>query len=297
MKRIAASRETAHLRELDGISLLPPPLLSSNSRGWTDIAVELYHFCRFDAVIPVPEHLIGVHVCGSVNLLQSRGGHPQVRLVRVGETTITSAGDPKRFQHGGDIVVILLRLAPAFVHSLAGEEYAQDPSRFEILDNPGTPDPTLFALGNALLAGLEPEGVPARMRIDSLKVQLAIHLLRHYCTTPAASHKPLPRLSPHRLQRALDYIDSNLREDISLAQVAEVLAMSPSHFAHAFRETTGIPPHRFVLGRRIERAKSLLRETDLSITEIAHYVGCASHSHFSVMFHRATGQSPRDFRS
>jgi AraC family transcriptional regulator len=52
-----------------------------------------------------------------------------------------------------------------------------------------------------------------------------------------------------------------------------------------------------LLERRIERAKSLLHETDLPITEIAHLIGCASHSHFSVMFHRATGQTPRDYRS
>jgi AraC family transcriptional regulator len=286
-----------HAENFDETAPLPPPLLSSSFRYWNDIAVELHHFRKVDVVIPVREHLLGVHLCGSVNLLQSRGGRTHVRRVRAGETTITSAGAPKRFQHGGDNVVILVRLAPAFVHGLAGEEYAQDPSRFEVLDNPGTPDPTLLALGNALLAGLGLEGFPARMRVDSLKVQLATHLLRHYCTAPPASSRPLPRLSPHRLQRALDYIDSNLREDISLAQVAQALAMSPSHFAHAFRQTTGIPPHRFVLGRRIEHAKSLLRETDLPITEIAHRIGCANPSHFSMMFHRTTGQSPRDFRS
>src|SRR5512134_2330702 len=117
MKRIVASGNEAHLREADSTALLPAPLLSSGYRRWSDIAVELHHFRRFDAVITVPEHLIGVHVSGSVNLLQSRGGHPQIRLVRAGETTITAAGEPKRFQHGGDIVVILLRLAPAFVHS------------------------------------------------------------------------------------------------------------------------------------------------------------------------------------
>jgi AraC family transcriptional regulator len=273
------------------------PLLSSRSRRWHDIAVELHHFRGVDAVVPVREHIIGVHVSGSVNLLHARGGHAQVRHVRAGETTITPAGDPKRFQHTGENIVILVKLAPAFVRGIAGEEYAHDPSRFEILENLGTRDPKLFALGKSILAGLECEGIPGRMRIDSLKIQLAIHLLRHYCSARAAIRKPMPRLSPRKLQRALDYIDSNLREDISLGQVAEALAISPSHFAHAFRQTTGVPPHRFVLERRIERANSLLLETDLPITEIAHRIGCASHSHFSVMFHRATGQTPRDFRS
>jgi len=97
--------------------------------------------------------------------------------------------------------------------------------------------------------------------------------------------------------RAIEYIDENLREDLTLPNIAQSVAISAGHFAHAFRQTTGLPPHRFVLERRIERAKTLLRETDLPITEIAQRVGCASHSHFSVMFHRTTGLTPRDFRN
>ena len=73
--------------------------------------------------------------------------------------------------------------------------------------------------------------------------------------------------------------------------------MSPYHFAHAFRQTTGLAPHRYVIQRRIERARFLLRETDLSITEIAHQVGYANQSNFSVVFHQLTGQTPRGFRN
>jgi len=276
---------------------LPAPLLSSRYRSWNDIAVELHHFRGVDAVVPVREHIVGVHISGSVKLLQSRSGRTCTRYVRAGDITITPFGEPKRFQHAGDNIVILLKLAPAFIQSVAGEEYALDPSRFEILENFGTPDRQLVTLGKQLLAGLEPEGAAGRMQVESLTTHLAIHLLRHYCSASESLRKPVPKLPPRKLQRALQYIDDNLREDISLAGVAQALAMSPWHFAHAFRQTTGLPPHRFVLERRIERAKSLLRETDLSITEIAHRIGCASHSHFSVLFRRKTGQTPRDYRS
>jgi len=91
-------------------------------------------------------------------------------------------------------------------------------------------------------------------------------------------------------------IDANLRDDMALSELARVVSMSPGHFSHLFRQTVGVPPHRFVLERRIERAKALLRDTELPITEIAQRVGCASHSHLTVMFHRDTGVTPRDFR-
>jgi AraC family transcriptional regulator len=290
-------------RALDGRTFsentggLPVPLLSSRSRGWNGLLVELHHFHGVDAVVPVHEHIVGVHVAGAVNLLQSRNGRTSVKHVRAGDVTITPCGEPKRFQHAGENVVILLKLAPALLQGLAGDEGAIDPSRFELQENFGTRDPRLVALGKQILAGLESEGAVGRIHVESLTVQLATHLLRHYCTAPLSPQKPVPKLSQRKLQRALEYIDSHLREDILLADIAKTLAMSPGHFAHAFRQTTGLPPHRFVLERRIERAKSLLRETDLPITEIAHRIGCASHSHFSVLFHRATGQTPRDYRN
>lgn len=298
MERTLAVHHARHsLTASKSAAPLPTPLLSSRYRDWESIVVELHHFRGVDAVVPVREHIVGVHVGGSVNLLQSRSGRTCVKHVRAGDITITPFGEPKRFQHAGENIVILLKLAPAFVQNVAGDEYALDPTRFEILENFGTPDPKLVALGKQLLAGLEPEGAVGRMHVESLTFHLAIHLLTRYCSASESLRKPVPpKLPPRKLRRALEYIDDNLRGDISLAGVAQALAMSPWHFAHAFRQTTGLPPHRFVLERKIEQAKSLLRETDLPIIEIAHRIGCASHSHFSVLFRRTTGQTPRDFR-
>ena len=296
-RMVAANRSRQAPASSESTSGLPAPLLSSRHRKWDGIVVELHNFRSVDVIVPVREHVIGVHVAGSVNLLQSRNGRTSVRHVRAGDVTITPSGEPKRFQHTGENIVILLKLAPAFLQRVAGDECAIDPSRFELRENFGTPDPQLVAMGKQILAALEPEGAVGRIHVESLTVQLAKHLLSRYGTASISPQKTAPQLSQRKLQRALEYIDNNLREDISLADVAQTLAMSPGHFAHAFRQSTGLPPHRFVLARRIELAKSLLRETDLPITEIAHRIGCASHSHFSVLFHRTTGQTPRDYRN
>ena len=274
----------------------PGLLLSSKARRWNGIVVELHHFDTVDVVVPVREHIIGVHVTGDVNLLHARNGKTSVRHVRAGDVTLTPFGEPKRFQHAGENVVLLLLLAPDFVQQVAGDEYALDPARFELRENLGTSDPELVAIGKRLLAGLETEGSPSRMLVESLTVQLSVHLLRQYSSAPLSERRPASRLSPRKLKRVLEYIDANLREDMALADLAGLVAMSRDHFAHLFRETTGLPPHRFVLERRIDRAKALLRDTDLQITEIAEQVGCASHSHLSVLFHRETGLTPRDYR-
>jgi AraC family transcriptional regulator len=103
-------------------------------------------------------------------------------------------------------------------------------------------------------------------------------------------------LSHGQLERVTDYVEANLHEDLSVGELATTIYMSPSHFAHAFRVTTGFAPHRYVLERRIERAKSLLLGSRLSVAEIARRVGFTTHAHFSTMFRRMTGRTPIHFR-
>ena len=274
----------------------PEPLLTSRWRGWNGIVVDLHNFHDFDAVVQMHEHVVAFHLAGSITLLQRRNGKSSRAQVGPGDIIITPAGEPKQWQHSGENTVILLRLSAAFVENLAREEFALDPARFEIQDNFGTRDAHIEEIARGLLGSLGREGAASRMYAESLATQLTIHLLQHYSTADIVDRRAPVKLSRHKLSRAIEYIDENIRDDLTLQDIARVLAMSPSHFAHAFRQTIGTPPHRYVLDRRIECAKQLLKETDLAITEIAHRIGCASHSHFSVMFHRGTGQTPRDYR-
>lgn len=102
--------------------------------------------------------------------------------------------------------------------------------------------------------------------------------------------------SPERLRLVYDYIEAHLDERMTIEELAGVVGMGSYRFARAFRRAVGIPPHRYVLERRIERAKRLLTETDLPITEIALMAGFASHSHLSTAFRQAVGASPKGFR-
>lgn len=99
------------------------------------------------------------------------------------------------------------------------------------------------------------------------------------------------------LQQALAFIDSHLDGDLTLPHLAETLDISPHHFAHVFRRAVGIAPHKYVIRRRVERAKELLETTDLPIVQVALSVGCANQSHFSAMFHRVTGLTPHCYRA
>jgi transcriptional regulator GlxA family with amidase domain len=100
-----------------------------------------------------------------------------------------------------------------------------------------------------------------------------------------------------RLLRAKDRMDVASHEEWPVARLARVSRVSQAHFARSFRDAFGVPPHRYLLTRRIERAKALLRDTELSITDIAFQTGWKSLGTFGRIFRDITGESPGELRA
>ena len=103
-------------------------------------------------------------------------------------------------------------------------------------------------------------------------------------------------LAPWQQNRVAAYIEERVADDIPLATLAELARLSPYHFSRSFKHSFGMPPHRYHANRRIERAKHLLANRELSVTAIALDVGFSETSTFSAVFHRLTGQTPSRYR-
>ncbi|WP_445504089.1 helix-turn-helix domain-containing protein [Microvirga sp. G4-2] len=135
----------------------------------------------------------------------------------------------------------------------------------------------------------------ARLETDSLGIAFATLLVR--------AHKPRFEdgsrrggLKPRELRLLIDYIHSHIADDLSLANLAGLVDLSPYHFARAFKASMGVPPHRYQMMLRIERAKELLASTDFSITEIAHTCGFASSQHMATVFRYSVSTTPTEYR-
>jgi AraC family transcriptional regulator len=131
---------------------------------------------------------------------------------------------------------------------------------------------------------------------EALSIALAYELMRvNESVSPLVSrfHGGLPNWQQKKLTQ---YIDEHLAEDISLSSLAELAKLSPYHFSRAFKQSFGLPPHRYLISRRIERAKSLLANRKLSVTEIGLDVGFSETSSFTSAFRKATGETPTDYR-
>jgi AraC family transcriptional regulator len=157
----------------------------------------------------------------------------------------------------------------------------------------GTYDPVLEGLARTMVPTLDHPYRSNPLFDDALVLTLYWHLAVTYGNLKPMRQYGLGRLAPWQERRARELIDSHLAGGISIDMLAAACGVSPSHFKRAFKETTGLPPHRWLTIRRVEMAKSLLLRGILSMAEIAAASGFADQSHFSRVFGSVVGERPK----
>ena len=158
---------------------------------------------------------------------------------------------------------------------------------------PTFPDPLLSQLMRTLAEEIR-DGDVDRLLADSLIAALVMRVGQRFGAAVPTRPPDLPR---PRLRRVLDYIEAHLEQDLTLAELAGVACLSPSHFSRAFKQAVGTGPHRYTVQRRVERAKGLLRHTEDGLAGIAAATGFADQSHFTTAFRRELGVTPGHFRA
>ena len=157
-------------------------------------------------------------------------------------------------------------------------------------------DRDLWETALKLKAQVENPHLASRAYAEALGIVLAHELVRMNSGISPAEPDVRGGLAGWQQKKVADYIEEHLAEDISLSALARVVQLSPFHFARAFKQSFGMPPHRYHTSRRIERAKTLLGKAELSVTEIGLNLGFSETSSFTAAFRRFTGQTPTDYR-
>jgi AraC family transcriptional regulator len=188
----------------------------------------------------------------------------------------------------------------SYVPLLALQESAQEAGgRRQVVLRPpscGVVDPILRHLLACLHPALEHPEKVSSLFVDHIALALQAHLLQTYATRVVMLPAPRRRLAPWQERRAKEVMDASLDKDISIAQLARECGLSSSHFTRAFRQTTGRPPYRWFLERRVETAQSLLLNSQMSLQEIASACGFADQSDLTRAFTRIVGTSPGAWR-
>ena len=157
-------------------------------------------------------------------------------------------------------------------------------------------DRDLWETAVKLKAQAENPSLARRDYAEALSIVLVHELLR--LNDGRAREAPAVRggLAGWQRNKVVEYVEEHLADDIPLAALAKLARLSLFHFARAFKQSFALPPHRYLTTRRLERAKELLAEPQLSVTQIGAKVGFRDSSSFSSAFRKYTGLAPMDYR-
>jgi len=162
----------------------------------------------------------------------------------------------------------------------------------------GISDHVVDQIGRSILFELNVETAASRLYVESASLTLAARLLQKYCDSGACALTELSahRLDHIRLRRVLDYIAANIKNDITLVNLAAVAGYSPFHFARRFTLAMGISPHRYISRIRLDNAMAELARGKQPLAEIALNAQFSSQASFTRAFHRVTGRTPLEYR-
>ncbi|MUG95956.1 helix-turn-helix domain-containing protein [Scytonema sp. UIC 10036] len=271
------------------------PLVSTLSTDWGGLYLHYYRQLPFEMVEhSCPQHRIIIHDRTSPSpIFESIEGLNQLNSVSSGTVRVLPANTQIRANWEVEHQFIVLSFEPdVLARHIAETSNARGVELLPIL-NPS--DPLIHGIGLTLKTELESGGIGGRLYVDAVKTALMAHLLRHYSVQNYLLPSIVNGLPKRTLQQVVDYIHAHLNQDLTLTTLAAIACMSPSYFSRLFKQSTGRAPHQYVIRCRIDRAKQLLLQGELSLAEIAHRLGFAHQSHLSHHFKRQVGSSPKAF--
>lgn len=243
---------------------------------------------RFEAPI---DHCLSVHAGPDARVscrteayrgVVSRG---QINLVPIGAFDQCMQDDPSS--------TVDLHLSDSLLR-LAAEEMGLDPAHATLAATFCFRDPQIEHIAWALAAEHRAGERSSLLYRESLGLALAVHLLGRYRAADPASHKTTrdSGLSKNQLANVLEWIETHLAEDVSLARLARVAGVSASHFRVLFKRSMLVPAHEYVVKRRVERARMLLLRGELPASQIAFEAGFSHQSHMARCMRRVLGVTP-----
>jgi AraC family transcriptional regulator len=215
-----------------------------------------------------------------------------------GSIALVPAGSTARWRWSGRMETLVIFLEPGLVARVAAEAFDLDPARSTVPPLDGLDLPHLRAAMRAVDAELTAGGAGGRLATESLANVLAVQLIRHILAPHPPERRPDGALPRGRLRAVVEYIEEHLDAGPTLEQMATVAHINRYHFARQFKRATGLPPHQFVIARRVERAKQLLQGGgDYTLAQVATHVGFSDQSQFCHHFRRFVGVTPGQFRT
>lgn len=278
----------------------PVPLASSEALGWQPLLVEEFQQPPSETDIPETWESHSVALCLAprpLRIHQAVGDRRYTGLYTKGDISITPAHIPASFRAEGEDHYLHVQIPAQFLQSIARSTPELDPDRLQLSTQFRFRDPQLEQVLLLLRAELHKgNGWVNQLYIESLANVLAISLLRDYSAAKPRIAEYEGGLGDRKILQLSDYIQAHLTQPLKLADLAEVVGISPYHFSRLFKQSMGVTPHQYVLQQRVAQAQQMLKNTPMAIAEVALACGFNSQSHLTKRFRDTVGVTPSAYR-
>lgn len=274
----------------------PPPALASRAgpdrAPLLDVLTTPVPQGVFDSPVD-GRHVLCLHLGEPVPVLYRVDRHQRQGVRLHGQYCVVPAGSSTCWIVSRPARSLLLRLTPTLLGETS-QAMGMGAGGASLAPAIHVRDPQVERIGWMMQAEDHDAYPGGRLFTDSLASALAARLLALQSRRPQSADKPGRALPAWRLRRVQEYIEAHLDEPLSLMELAAVAGYSASHFKPLFKQATGLPVHRYVLERRVERARVLLLQGELRIGEIAAAAGFSHASHMARCLRRVLGRSPSE---
>jgi AraC family transcriptional regulator len=303
MRKAAMHREECSIKDAVASLASAAPLIpnaASYELGWSGLQAVRYRDSvtnEFSAP-PISEHALILITRPPEEMNMRYDGVKRDMPPATGSVAVMPAGSASLWHWRGTKDSLHIYLEPSLIAQVATTSFELDSARMVVPPLDALVVPELRAAMLAVDAELTTGGIGGSIMIESLANVLAICLIRHLLGPRRLAGRPDGVLPRRKLHTVVEYIMENLEGNLTLEQMASIVHISPYQFARQFKTTTGLPPHQYVITRRVERAQQLLRGKDeLGLGDVALRVGFSDQSKFCLHFKRIVGVTPRQFRT
>lgn len=275
------------------------PELSSEELGWKSIRPSTWINMKPQAIyVPSSDkYIVAVHLNPQpVKMVKKTYQYHHEGYAHAGEINVTSAGEESYCAWDRDFSFLRLEIASFFLQEIAEQTNFSYTQQIELAHAFRQLDPKMLQISQWILDEFKNGGRNGLLYFDSLANLLGIHLLQKYTMVKMDPSQP-DTLKRTQISCVFDFIQTNYKENFTLGELSVAVQMSPAHLGRLFKKATQLTPHQYLIKIRIDHAKQLLLQQELTIGEIAASVGFFDQSHFYRYFKREVGLSPKEYRS
>ena len=273
-------------------------MCASDDLGWKGIAQRTYRYVGQDVEIPpMDTFMIVQYQHGETPMDRQVDGRWTRTRCRPGDFSLLSRSAELHWNWTAGIDVSHLYLSDSLMARVASDMQGKEVTQVHLHDVLHGSDPVVTHIGNEIMREAMERCIGGPLYVEALAVQLAVQLLRGYASCVFKTPADRGGLSGREVARLEEFIDANLQDAITLEGMAELLGMGVWTFNRQLRRTLGRSAYAFVVEKRIERAKHLLRSEELALKEIAASCGFSDQAHMTRMFRAKLGVTPGQFRN